>query len=125
MDIGEWKNDSHMGIGGCQLQQHIMRLMSPQVDFDGIPITSSLIDTETKQWRINMAERLLLPHDITTILRSPPGHRLPDNSIIWVVMKHDNFSVKSAYPIALDILEGKYERESSNGDPTKPVWKKV
>ena len=99
--------------------------MSSQVDFDCIPIASSLIDTETQQWRINMVEILFLPHDITTILSIPLGHRLPDDSIIWVVMKHDNFSVKSAYPIALDILEGKHEGESSNGDPTKPVWKKV
>lgn len=71
-----------------------------------------------------MVERLFLPHDITTILSIPLGHRLPD-SIIWVVMKHDNFSVKSAYHIALDILEGKHEGESSNGDPMKLVWKKV
>lgn len=95
------------------------------IDFDGIPIASSLIDTEKKQWRINMVERLFLPNDITTILSILLGHGLLDDSIIWVVMKHDNFSVKSAYPIALDILEGKHEGKSSNGDPNKPVWKKV
>lgn len=47
-----------------------------------------------------MVERLFLPHDIT-ILSIPLSHRLPDDSIIWVVAKHDNFSVKSAYPIHL------------------------
>ena len=72
-----------------------------------------------------MVERLFLPHDITTILSIPLSHGLPDDSIIWVVRKHDNFSVKSANPIALDILEGKHKGESSNGDPTKPVWKKL
>ena len=95
-----------------------------------------------------MMERLFLPYDITTILSIPLSHRLPDDSviwvmtkhdnfnvksaypiaddsIIWVMMKHDNFNVKSVYPIALDILEGKHEGESSNRDPTKPIWKKV
>ena len=55
----------------------------------------------------------------------PLNHSLPEDQIIWVGNKKGEFNVKSAYYIAVRVLETMEEGESSSGDARSPLWKKL
>ena len=55
----------------------------------------------------------------------PLNHSLPEDQIIWVGNKKGEFNVKSAYYIAIRVLETMEEGESSSGDARSPLWKKL
>ena len=60
-----------------------------------------------------------------TILNIPISYNLPDDKIIWAANKKGVFSVKSAYYVALNMVDNSEEGESSCGDPRERLWKKV
>ena len=49
------------------------------------------------------------------------NHSLPEDQIIWVGNKKGEFNVKSAYYIAVRVLETMEEGESSSGDARSPL----
>ena len=51
-----------------------------------------------------MVKSLFLPFEAKTILNIPLSYNLPENKIIWVENKKGEFTVKSAYYIALNVL---------------------
>ena len=73
----------------------------------------------------DVVRSLFLPFEARTILNIPLGHNLPEDQIIWVGNKKGEFSVKSAYYIAVGVLDTMEEGESSSGDSRSPLWKKL
>ena len=49
--------------------------------------------------------RFFLPFGVETILNIPLSYDLPEDKIIWVGNKRGMFSVKSAYYVALPLME--------------------
>ncbi|XP_023884264.1 uncharacterized protein LOC111996510 [Quercus suber] len=88
-------------------------------------MVSSLIDPTTKWWRVNLVRATFLPFEADTILKIPLSHDLPEDKIIWLGNCRGVFTVKSAYHIALNLLNSMVGEECSNGDPCKPIWKKL
>ena len=85
----------------------------------------ALIDQDTKRWKAELVKRTFLPFEADTILSIPLSYSLPDNKLIWMGNKRGEFSVRSAYYVALPIVETNHESESSTGDLRTPLWKKV
>ena len=67
-------------------------------------MVSSLIDDDSKCWKVNLVRELFLPFEVETILTIPLSFSLPDDKIIWVGNRRGEFSVKSAYHIAATLL---------------------
>ena len=67
-------------------------------------MVSALIDVETKRWKVDMVKSLFLPFEVEMILNIPLSYNLPEDKIIWVKNKKEEFTVKSAYYIALNVL---------------------
>lgn len=101
------------------------KVCSPQLDFDDFPMVSFLIDVDTKRWRAGLIRAIFLPFEAETILSIPLCYSLPDGSIVWIGNKRGVFSVKSAYYVALPIVEKTEAGESSSGDFRTPLWKKM
>ncbi|XP_030923509.1 uncharacterized protein LOC115950456 [Quercus lobata] len=101
------------------------KVVSPPKSFDDYPRVSALIDKETKRWKGEIVRSLFLPFEARTILNIPLCHSLPDDQIIWVGNKIGEFSVKSAYYIACDVLNSSDEGECSNGDSRTALWRKL
>ncbi|KAK9988947.1 hypothetical protein SO802_029186 [Lithocarpus litseifolius] len=59
------------------------------------------------------------------VLDIPLSHNLPEDKVIWVGNKKGNFTIKSAYYIAFNVLETNETGESSKGDPRLPLWRKL
>ena len=92
-------------------------------------MVSALIDGETKRWKVDMVKSLFLPFEAKTILNIPLSYNLLKDKIIWAGNKKGEFTVKSAYYIALNVISssegGGGSRECSHGDPKTPLWKKM
>ena len=88
-------------------------------------MVSALIDKETRRWKTDLVKSLFLPFEANTILNIPLSYSLPDDKIIWMENKKGDFTVKSAYYIALQVLEINDEGECSSGDYRTALWRRM
>ena len=72
-----------------------------------------------------MIRATFLPFEADSNLKIPLSHNLPEDKIIWIGNSYGDFTVKSAYHIAYNLLESKEKEECLNRDPCKPVWRKL
>ena len=101
------------------------KVISPPFTFDDFPVVSALIDSDTRRWKANLIRSLFLPFEASTILNIPLSYNLPEDKFIWVGNTRGVFTVKSAYYIALKVVESTEEGESSSGDCRTPLWKRM
>ena len=88
-------------------------------------MVSALIDEDSKRWKVDALKALFLPFVVETILNIPLSYNLPKDKLIWVGNNRGEFSVKSAYYIALNVINLAGSRECSHGDPRIPLWKRI
>ncbi|KAK9984557.1 hypothetical protein SO802_034082 [Lithocarpus litseifolius] len=100
-------------------------VITPQSDFDDYPMVSSLIDVDTRWWKVDMVRSIFLPFEASTILKIPLNYNLPEDSLIWIGNKRGVFYVKSAYHIALSFVDSNEEGECSSPDPRTALWKRI
>ena len=94
----------------------------PQITED-YPMVSSLINLDSRWWKTDSVRALFLPVDADTILKIPLSFNLRKDRIIWIGNKKGEFSVKSVYFIAINLLESSEVMECSSSDPFLPLWK--
>nr|XP_023875263.1 uncharacterized protein LOC111987752 [Quercus suber] len=99
--------------------------ISPPCFFDDFPMVSALIDLDTKRWKADLVKTIFLPFEADTILSIPLCYSLPDDKLIWLGNTKGAFTVRSAYYVALSLVETSNEGESSFGDSQSLLWKKV
>ena len=88
-------------------------------------MVSSLIDEDIRCWKVDKVKRQFLPFEAETILNIPLSYNLPKDSIIWMRNKCGVFFVKSAYHVALPIVENSEVGECSTSDSMTRLWKKM
>ena len=88
-------------------------------------MVSALIDEDSRRWKVDTLKSLFLPFEVETILNIPLSYSLPEDKIIWIGNKRGEFSVKSAYYVALTVINSSDCGESSHGDPRIPLWKQI
>ena len=101
------------------------KVISPPKLFGDFPMVSSLIGRDTKRWKADIVNSIFLPFEVNTILNIPLSYNLHENKIIWVGNRKEEFTVKSAYYIALKVIEANDEGESSIGDSRNALWKRL
>ena len=74
-------------------------------------MVSILIDCDSRRCKVDLVKSLFLPFEARTILNIPISYNLPDDKIIWVGNNMGVFTVKSAYYVALNIVESSEEGE--------------
>ena len=89
------------------------------------PMVSSLIDLDTKWWRVKMIRATFLSFEAEAILRIPLSHSLLEDKLTQMGNNCEEFTIKSAYHLAHCLVDAKEEVESSKGDPFKPLWKNL
>ena len=101
------------------------KVVSPPCSFDDYPMVSALIDYDTRRWMADLVKSIFLPFEAKTILNIPISYNLPEDKIIWAGNMKGVFTVKSAYYVALNMVDSSEEGESSCRDPRQRLWKKV
>ena len=82
-----------------------------QIDFEGFPMVSSLVDNDTKWWKVDVVRSIFLPFEANTILKIPLSYNLPEDSLIWIGNKKGTFTVKSTYHIASSMVDSDEDGE--------------
>ena len=88
-------------------------------------MVSSLIDEETRRWKMDRIRRHFVSFEAETILNILLNYNMPEDKIIWVGNKRGIFSVKSAYYVSLPSVEKIELGECSNEDYRTQLWKKM
>ena len=97
----------------------------PQADFEDYPMVSSLIDFDTRWWKVDVIRATFLPLDASTILKIPISYNLPEDSLIWIGNKRGTFSVKSAFHIAIGLVDSSEDGESTSSGLRTSLWKQI
>ena len=85
----------------------------------------ALIDHETRRWKAELIRAVFLPFEVDTILNMPLSYNLLEDKLIWTGNRRGDFTVKSAYYIALSLVEVEEIGENSFEDLRTPLWKKM
>ncbi|KAL0016932.1 hypothetical protein SO802_004001 [Lithocarpus litseifolius] len=93
------------------------KVVSPVKEFADFPMVSSLIDEDTRWWKVNIIHSLFLPSEAEAILRIPLSSNLPEDKLIWIGNKKATFIVKSAYYIAASMVIPNLDGECSSCTP--------
>ena len=79
-------------------------------------LVSLLIDLETSAWRDQLVRQVFIPADVLSILSIPLSVCMPQDRLMWAFTLKGNFTVRSAYKIAVaKSMETRMER-TSNGE---------
>ena len=100
------------------------KVISPQLDFGDYPMVASLIDNDTRWWKVEAFRSIFLPFEASTILKIL-NYNLPEDSLIWIGNKKGVFTVKSAYHIASSLVDSNEEGEGSSLDSRTSLWKRI
>ena len=100
-------------------------VISPPKLYDDFPMGFSPIDRDTRRWKVDIVRSIFLPLEVNTILNLPLSYNMPEDKIIWVGNRKGEFTVKSAYYIALKVIGAEDEGESSTGDCRNALWKRM
>ena len=99
-------------------------MVSPPLNLDNYPMVSALIDYDTRKWRANLVKSIFFLFEARTILNIPISYNLSEEKIIWAGNNKGVFTIKSAYYVALNMVDSSEEGESSCRDPRDRLWKK-
>lgn len=64
---------------------------------------SELIDPTSANWKSTVIDALFLPHEAEIIKSSPLSVKLPEDKQIWAMSFNVQFSVHSAYSLAMSL----------------------
>ena len=76
-------------------------------------------------WNPRTIRALFLPFEADLILKIPLSYTLPEDKLIWMGNKRGAFTVRSAYFVAVKILDTRVNGECSSGDPNSLIWRKI
>ena len=83
---------------------------------------SYLIDTNTREWKVDLIKQAFVPQEAEKILSIPLSIRLPPDQLIWSINPSDKFTTRSAYRLlASNALAN--NPSSSNSGPQKSFWR--
>ena len=82
-------------------------------------------DEDTKWWKIDLVRPIFLPHEAATILKILISFRLPDDQLVWIGNKRGSFTVKSAYYIAMRMVDDQEFGECSAVHSQTSFWKAI
>ena len=101
------------------------KVISPQTDFEDFLMVSSLIDNDTKWWKVEVVRSIFLPFEASTILKISLSYNFPEDSLIWISNKRGTLIVKSAYYIASSMVVSNEDWENSSINLRTSLWKRI
>ncbi|XP_055961043.1 uncharacterized protein LOC130015280 [Mercurialis annua] len=85
---------------------------------------SDFIDENLAKWDVEKLQIAFSPNEVDCILQIPISQRLPPDKLFWVPNKNGNYSVKSGYYQARNIVER--DRATSSGmSMMRDFWKQI
>ena len=105
------------------------KVVTPQGPNVELVRVEQLIDGNTGMWKVDQIKKTFFPHEADVILGMPLSSRMPEDSLIWVGSNNGDFTVRSAYCVALKVLRkahlAKEGGECSDKGKSIGLWKLV
>ncbi|KAL0011518.1 hypothetical protein SO802_006626 [Lithocarpus litseifolius] len=101
------------------------KVISQPYCIDDFPMVFALIDHDTKRWKADLVKKTFLLFEVDNILNIPLSYSLLNDKLIWLGNKRGEISVRSAYYVALPLVELNNEGDCLAGDLRTLLWKKV
>ena len=107
------------------------KVISPKGSDGELVKVAQLIDGDTGMWKVDLIKKHFMPHEADIILGVPLSPKMPEDSLVWAWSKNGNFTVRSAYGVALKILKaensakesGDFSDKGKSAGLWKLVWK--
>ena len=88
-------------------------------------MVASLIDNDTRWWKVEAVRSIFLPFEANIILKISLNYNLREDSLIWIGNKRGVFTVRSAYHIASSLVDANEEGVCSSPDSRIFLWKQI
>ena len=86
-------------------------------------MVSSLINEVSRCSKVDRVQRFFLPFEAESILNIPLSYSLPEDSIMWMGNKRGVFTIKSAYYVALPLVQKSEVGDCSYSYCRTRLWK--
>ena len=86
---------------------------------------SSLVNLDSGDWNVHVINQLFLPTDFISILSIPLSHHKPRDKLVWAYTPRGNFTVNSAYKVAISMARCNPVAETSHGALHTSFWRKI
>ena len=100
-------------------------VISPKCDLPCGPRVSALINSATKEWKVDLIKQCFIPQDVEAILSIPLSAHGARDRLIWTVSRNGKFSVRSAYRLAQSTQEGGGQATSSDQSVARKIWRGI
>lgn len=86
---------------------------------------ANLIDSSTAKWKTEVIDSLFIAHEAKLIKSIPLSATLSADKIVWVETTNENFTVKSAYKLAVSLFKSTNCGTTSDSSLLRMFWKKL
>ena len=101
------------------------KVVSPNIFLHADTRVSELIDSVSASWKSSVIDALFLSHEAKTIKSIPLSSRLLNDKLIWAMSSNDQFSVCSAYSLAVSLSQATDRGARSDTSLVRRFWKQV
>ena len=70
-------------------------------------MVADLIDSSIAKWKTEVIDSLFIAHEVKLIKSIPLSATLPMDKIVWAETTNGNFTVKSAYKLAISLVKSR------------------
>lgn len=86
---------------------------------------SSLIDSDSGEWSVNLINQIFSSDDVTSIIVILLSHHKPRDRLILAYTPKGKWTVNSAYKVAMSMTQGNSTAEASHGITQISFWRQV
>lgn len=78
-----------------------------------------LLDSNTGSWKSELIRSIFLPHEADVITSIALSSHLPDDRLVWALIANGRFSIRSAYKVAMEMVDRELKGAISNDSQSR------
>ena len=96
-----------------------------RLEFSWALLVSKAEGFSIAKWKTKVIDSLFIAHEAKLIKSIPLNATLPVEKIVWAETTNGNFTVRSAYKLAISLFKSRSCGTTSDGSLLRKFWKKL
>ena len=84
-----------------------------------------LIDISARSWKTELIQKTFMPHEADVITGIALSSHMPEDRQIWALTGNGRFTVRSAYSVAMEMVENGGKGTVSDEGPLRKFWRSL